>query len=157
MEITISNICAIATVFLAGFSLWHSIKVHNKQKDLARELGSLQKELTALDLKNAKEREMNKEKADFTARFVTYNNSKQLVITNTGSSQARNVQIDFGDGAEFVIQSNIERYFPCNLDSSESVKLPSTTSLGHRAIREEFVLSWMDNVGGGRKEFNVQY
>ncbi|SMY39093.1 hypothetical protein PMAL9190_03894 [Photobacterium malacitanum] len=157
MEITINNICAIVTVFLAGFSLWQSIKVHNKQKGLARELGSLQKELTALDLKNAKEREMNKEKAEFTARFVTYGNGKQLVITNTGSSQARNVRIDFGEGANFVIQSNIEEYFPCNLDSSESVKLHATTSLGHREVREQFVLSWMDNIGGGRKEFSVQY
>ncbi|EGU44260.1 hypothetical protein [Vibrio splendidus] len=158
MGLTVSDVGAIAAAFFAGCSLWHSVRVHNKQKDLARELGNLQRELTVLELKDAKEREMNKEKAEFTARFVSHrNNSKRLVITNIGSAQARDVRIDFGERVDFVISSEVKDYFPCNLDSSESVKLLATSSLGHSAVRESFTLSWMDNAGGGRKEFNIQY
>ena len=158
MELTVSDAGAIAAAVFAGCSLWHSIRVHSKQKDLARELGNLQRELTVLELKDAKEREMNKEKAEFTARFVSHrSNSKRLVITNIGSAQARDVRIDFGERVDFVISSEIKDYFPCNLDSSESVKLFATTSRGHTVVRESFTLSWMDNAGGGRKEFNIQY
>ncbi|GIU09204.1 MULTISPECIES: hypothetical protein [unclassified Shewanella] len=158
MGLTVSDVGAIAAAVFAGCSLFHSVRVHSKQKDLARELDNLQRELTALELKDAKEREMNKEKAEFTVRFASHrSNSKQLVITNIGSAQARDVRIDFGERIDFVISSEIENYFPCNLDSSESVKLLATGSLGHTAVRESFTLSWMDNSGGGRKEFNVQY
>ncbi|MCS6097783.1 Uncharacterised protein [Shewanella baltica] len=159
MELTVSDIGAIAAAVFAGGSLLHSIRTHNKQKDLMRELSSLQRELTALELKDAKARAISKEKAEFSARFVNYGSqgSKQLVITNVGSSQARNVQIDFQGKIDFVMRSEVEDYFPCNLDSSESVKLLASSSLSHTAIRESFTLSWMDNAGGNRKDFNVQY
>lgn len=131
MELTVSDLGAIFAAFFAGCSLWHSVRVHSKQKDLVRELGNLQRELTSLELKDAKERALNKEKADFVARFVSHGSGKRLVITNAGEAQARDVKIDFGERTDFVLSSEIKDYFPCNLDSSESVKLLASTSLGH--------------------------
>lgn len=158
MELTVSDIGAIAAAFFAGGSLLHSVRTHNKQKDLVRELGNLQRELTALELKDAKERAVSKEMAEFTARFVSFGgSSKKLVITNTGSSEARCVSIDFGGQIDFVMGSEIKGLFPCDLDSSESVKILATHSLNNTAVRESFTLTWMDNAGGGKKEFNVQY
>ncbi|MEF1229892.1 hypothetical protein QTO02_20785, partial [Vibrio fortis] len=112
MELTVSDLGAIFAAFFAGCSLWHSVRVHYKQKDLTRELGNLQRELTSLELKDAKERALNKEKADFVARFVNYrSNSKRLVITNIGSAQARDVRIDFGERTDFVMSSEFKNYF----------------------------------------------
>ncbi len=159
MAMTISDVCAIAAALLAGGSLWHSVRTHNKQKDLVRELGNLQRELTALELKDAKERELSKARAEFKARFSSYGHqgSKQLVITNVGSAQARDVRIDFGERTYFVMSSEIDSLFPCDLESSESVKLLATSTLSNTAVRESFTLTWMDSAGGGSKDFNVQY
>ncbi|PKG73111.1 hypothetical protein CXF86_19305 [Shewanella sp. GutCb] len=159
MELTVGDVCAIAAVLLAGGSLWHSVRTHDKQKGLARELGNLQRELTALELKDAKERELSKAKAEFKARFASYgsNGSKQLVITNVGSAKARDVTIDFGGEIDFVMGSDIKELFPCDLDSSESVKLLATCTLSNTAVRESFRLAWMDDAGGDSKDFNVQY
>lgn len=157
MELTVSDIAAIAAAIFAGGALVHSVIIHRKQKDLLRELGCLQRELTALQLKDAKERELSKAKADFTARFVISGSSKRLVITNVGSAPARDVRIDFGGEIYFVISSEIEALFPCSLDSSESVKLLATSSCSNRAVRESFRLTWMDSAGGGSKDFNAQY
>ncbi|WP_243891373.1 hypothetical protein [Shewanella algae] len=155
----ISVIAAVLAALFAGGSLWHSVRTHNKQEDLIKELGYLQRELTALDLRNAKERELTKEKAAFTARFVGFgsNGSKHLVITNVGSTQARDVRIDFDERTHFVLPSEVDELFPCELDSSESVKLLATTSLGNEATRESFTLSWVDGLGRDSKKFNVQY
>ncbi|WP_305814248.1 hypothetical protein [Photobacterium leiognathi] len=151
MKLTISDICSILTTLFAAFSFFYSLKVQ-------RSLGALQKELTALELKNAKDIELSKGKAEFTARFVTYGNySKKLVITNTGQAKARDVKINFSTPPNFVMTSSLGDYFPCELDSSDSVKLLSHASLGQAAIREKFTLSWMDDSGGSEKEFNIQY
>jgi hypothetical protein len=158
MELTGSDVGSIAAALIAGLAFLHSIRVQYKQKELIRELSILQRELAVLELKNAKEREMNKERAEFTARFVAHrNSSKKLVITNVGAAQARDVKIDFDKGANFVLLSEIDDLFPCILDSSESVKLLATSALGNTAVRESFTLTWMDNAGGGQKEFKVQY
>lgn len=158
MELTLSDIGAILSAVFAGGALFHSVMTHRKQKDLVRELGNLQREIAVLELKDAKEREISKEKAEFNARFVSHGqHSKRLVITNVGAAQARNVKIDFGDSVQFVLSQEIDRYFPCDLNSSESVKLLATMSLGDTAVRESFTISWMDNAGGGEKDFNVQY
>ncbi|WP_394256130.1 hypothetical protein [Vibrio harveyi] len=157
MELTLSDVGAILSAVFAGGALFHSVMTHRKQKDLVRELGNLQREIAVLELKDAKEREISKEKAEFNARFVSYGNGKRLVITNVGSSQARDVKIDFGGNVQFVLSQEVDRYFPCDLNSSESVKLIATMAIGHDAVRESFTLSWMDNAGGGQKDFSVQY
>lgn len=157
MELTVSDVGAILSSLFAGGALLHSVMTHRKQKDLVRELGNLQRDIAVLELKDAREREISKEKAEFNARFVSHGNGKKLVITNVGSSQARDVKIDFGGGINFVLSQEVERYFPCDLNSSESVKILATMAIGHEAVRESFTLTWMDNAGGGEKEFNVQY
>jgi len=159
MALTVSDVGAIASAIFAGGSLWHSIRTHNKQKDLQRELGSLQRELAALELKDAKERELSKAKAELKAKFASYGHqgSKQLVITNVGSAQARDIRIDFGSEVYFVMMSEVSDYFPCDLDSSDSVKLLATCTDSNTAVRESFRLTWLDDAGGGSKDFNVQY
>lgn len=84
-------------------------------------------------------------KGDLRAAFVNYGRNYKLKINNRGPGSARNVRIEFPDGGECIIKSEVEEKFPLELlEPDESVELIAAIHLGSKR-KHAVKLTWDDD------------
>ncbi|MDP3183422.1 MAG: hypothetical protein Q8M54_11480 [Desulfobaccales bacterium] len=128
MEINAGNVIAGIALLLSGYATWKTAKLNN------------------LLLEKERSEALNKKQADLGASFIKIgSNDRRLKIWNKGKAAARNVMIEFPEGNNILIQSEIDQKFPLELlDTYQSVELIAAGALGMKR-KHPIRLIWSDD------------
>ena len=140
-DISTSDIIAIGALGLSAYATWKTFKFNEKQNAL----NESQKKLNALLLEKEAEEMQSSKKADLGATFIKLGSNKyRLKIWNKGRSAARNVSLQFPEGNDCLIPSDIDSKFPLEvLEPQQGVELIAAVSLGTRS-KHPIKLIWID-------------
>lgn len=143
MPISISVGDAIATgaLVLSAYATWKTFKFNERQNTLIES----QERLNKLLLEKEAGEVLNVKKADLGATFIKLGSNKyRLKIWNKGKSAARNVSLDFPEGNDGLIQSDIDAKFPLEmLETHQSVELIAAVSMDSKS-KHPIKLTWSD-------------
>ena len=149
MSISISIGDAIATgaLMLSAYATWKTFKFNERQNALIESQERLNKLL--LDKETGEIQSVKK--ADLGATFIKLGSTKyRLKIWNKGKSAARNVSLEFPEGNDCLIQSDIDSKFPLEiLETHQSVELIAAVSMDTKS-KHPIKLVWSDEFS----EFN---
>lgn len=152
MDISIGDIIAALALLLAGYATWRSHAFRKNEQDLL----DVQRKVNALILDKEQREASEASRAELSATFVSLGTNKhRLKVFNKGKAVAHNVQIDFPDGNEVVIESEIEEKFPMEMmEPGQSVELIAAV---HDQMKRKHAirLRWQD-LGGKDQEKVVQ-
>lgn len=144
MPVTIDagDIIAGLAFLLSGYATWQTVSFNKKQKSLVES----QEKLNNLLLEKENEDSLKEKRADLGASFIKLGSSKyRLKIWNKGASTARNVKIEFPEGNDVVIDSEVTDKFPMeSLERHQSVELIAAV---HMQTKRKHVvrLIWEDD------------
>jgi len=135
------DIIAGLALLLSGYATWKTFKFNERQKSLIES----QEKLNSLLLEKEAGAALNGKKADLGAGFIKLGNSKyRLKIWNKGKSTARNVRIEFPEGNEVLLESEVENKFPLeSLETFQSVELIAAVHFGSKS-KHIVRLIWSD-------------
>lgn len=98
------DVIAGLAFLLSSYATWQTVSFNKKQKTLVES----QEKLNNLLLEKENEGVVKEKSADLGASFIKLGSSKyRLKIWNKGSATARNVRIEFPEGNNVVIDSEI--------------------------------------------------
>ena len=151
MGITINSPDVIAglALLVAAYAAWTTSKFNTRQKSLIES----QEKLNALLLEKEKNGAVDDKKADLGAAFIKLGSSNyRLKIWNKGKAPARNVLIDFPDGNDVVLQSDVNNKFPLEfLDKFQSVELIAAVMMDTKR-KHTVRLIWSDDFNGNNEK-----
>lgn len=123
MSVTINtgDVIAGLAFLMSAYATWRTILFNERQKALIES----QEKLNNLLLKKEKNEEVSNMKADLGASFIKLGSNKyRLKLWNKGNATARNVYIEFPDGNDVIMKSDIEEKFPLeSLEKYQSVEV----------------------------------
>jgi hypothetical protein len=134
---------------IAGFALVFSvyatvktIQFNNRQKKLIE----VQEKLNNLLLEKETADATDEKKANLGASFIKLGSNKyRLKIWNKGKAVARDVNIDFPEGNDVLLESEISAKFPLqSLDTHQSVELIAAVHMGTKP-KHLIRLVWSDD------------
>ena len=144
MPVTIDagDVIAGLAFLLSGYATWQTVSFNKKQKSLVES----QEKLNNLLFEKENEGAVKEKSADLGASFIKLGSSKyRLKIWNKGSATARNVRIEFPEGNDVVIGSEVSDKFPMeSLERHQSVELIAAV---HMQTKRKHVvrLIWEDD------------
>ncbi|HTO17999.1 MAG TPA: hypothetical protein VL129_02460 [Pseudomonas sp.] len=142
VAIDAGDIIAGLAFLLSSYATWQTVSFNKKQKSLVES----QEKLNNLLLEKENEDSLKEKRADLGASFIKLGSSKyRLKIWNKGSSTARNVKIEFPEGNDVVIDSEVADKFPMeSLERHQSVELIAAV---HMQTKRKHVvrLIWEDD------------
>lgn len=144
MPVTIDagDVIAGLAFLLSGYATWQTVSFNKKQKSLVES----QERLNNLLLEKENEEALKEKSADLGASFIKLGSSKyRLKIWNKGSATAKNVRIEFPEGNDVVIESEVADKFPMeSLERHQSVELIAAVDM--QTKRKHVVrLIWEDD------------
>lgn len=123
MAVTIDagDIIAGLAFLLSAYATWQTASFNRRQRSLVES----QEKLNNLLLEKESEGVLKGRSADLGASFIKLGSSKyRLKIWNKGSATARNVRIEFPEGNDIVVESEVTDKFPMeSLEKHQSVEL----------------------------------
>lgn len=144
MSVTIDagDIIAGLAFLMSAYATWQTTSFNKKQKSLIESQEKLNDRL----LEKEESEALSNKKADLGATFIRLGNSKhRLKIWNKGSAPARNICLEFPEGNDVLIQSDIDEKFPLeSLEKFQSVELLATASIGTKP-KHTIRLVWNDD------------
>lgn len=149
MSISPGDIIAGLALLLSAYATWRSYRFKKKEADLLE----IQSKVNSLVLEKERREAAQVTCAELGANFITLGTKKhRLKIFNKGKSSAHNVNLDFPDGNDVIIESDIRDKFPMeSMEPGQSVELIAAVHMGTRrklAIR----LKWHDIDGEEREK-----
>lgn len=144
MPVTIDagDVIAGLAFLLSGYATWQTVSFNKKQKSLVES----QEKLNNLLLEKENEDALKEKHADLGASFIKLGSSKyRLKIWNKGSATAKNVRVEFPEGNDVVIESELADKFPMeSLERYQSVELIAAV---HSQTKRKHVirLIWEDD------------
>jgi hypothetical protein len=143
LNIELSDIIAILAF---GLALYSTVKTH-KFNQRQQHLIDTQDELSKLLLRKEKDEALDKYSADISANFVRLgSNNLRLKVFNKGKQTARNIRIEFPDGNDMIIKSDVGNKFPLEtLEQHQSVELLASSSFGS-PNKITIKMIWDDNL-----------
>ena len=141
MEVTVSDVMAVAAFGLSVFALWRQ----RKSDQLTRHLNRLLIEKETGETVAAK-------KGELFANFVnTGKSSYQFRIYNRGKGTARNIRLEVLDGEDLFRTGDMDRKFPYpSLETHQAIHLMVRVHM-QSPRRATVKLVWDDDAGGGEK------
>ena len=141
VNIDFGNIIALCAFFLAAHSTKKTFDFNRRQKEIIEIQDSLNKTLLRREQKEA----IDEFCADISANFIKIGtNKRRLKVFNKGKGTAKNVNIEFPDGNELLMDSEVKDKFPIPLlEQFQSVELIAVTSFGS-PTRITIKLIWDD-------------
>src|SRR5688500_11030012 len=126
LTIDLGDIIAAFAFLLSSYATWVTLKFNQRQKSLIES----QEKLNNLLLEKEFNEAITTKKADLVATFIKLGNSYRLKIWNKGKACAHDVRIEFPDGNNFLIPSDIKDKFPLEaLETFQSVELIAPVSM----------------------------
>ena len=143
MSIGASDVLAALALFLSAYATWKTLKFNDRQKSLIESQELLNQRL--LQREDADVR-IGK-KAELGATFIKLGSSNyRLKIWNKGKSAARDVRIEFPDGNDCFIESDVQSKFPLEaLEPHQSVELIAAVSMDTKR-KHTISLLWADDL-----------
>ena len=144
MPVTIDagDIIAGLAFLLSSYATWQMVSFNKKQKSLVES----QEKLNNLLLEKGNDDLLKEKRADLGASFINLGSSKyRLKIWNKGASTAKNVRIEFPEGNDVIIDSELTDKFPMeSLERHQSVELIAAV---HMQTKRKHVvrLIWEDD------------
>ena len=144
ISVDVGDIIAGLALLLSGYATWKIFRFNDRQKSFIES----QEKLNKLLLEKEKNEATNEKKADLGATFIKLGNSKyRLKIWNKGKAIANKVNIEFPEGNDILVQSEIDGKFPLeSLDIYQSVELIAVVSFQTKR-KHVLRLSWSDKYG----------
>ena len=141
-SLTTSDIVAGLAFLLSAYATWKTVKFNERQKSLIESQEKLNQHL----LEKEDGELMTEKKADLGATFIKFGSSNyRLKIWNKGKAAARNVSIEFPEGNDCFIESDINSKFPLEtLDKHQSVELIAAVEMGTKN-KHAIKLVWTDD------------
>ncbi|HEX8223398.1 MAG TPA: hypothetical protein VF605_06250 [Allosphingosinicella sp.] len=141
MEVTVSDLVAVAALGLSAFALWRQ----RKSEVLTRRLNQLLIQKETGETVAAK-------KGELFANFVKIGKSSyQYRIYNRGKGTARNIRFEVLDGDDLFHTGDMNGKFPYpSLESLQAINLGVRVHL-QSTRRATVKLTWDDDAGGGEK------
>jgi len=142
ISLTTSDIIAGLAFLLSAYATLKTIKFNDRQKSLIESQEKLNQRL----LEKEDAGSTAEKKADLGATFIKLgSNNYRLKIWNKGRATARNVSIDFPEGNDCFIESDIKSKFPLEtLDTHQSVELIAVFDMGTKN-KHTIKLCWADD------------
>ena len=139
--VNIGDAVALLALILSVYATWKILKFNKRQETLIES----QEELNRLLLEKGQRESMSEMSADLSANFVRIGNNKiRLKIYNKGKATARNIRVEFPDGNDVLMESEISEKFPLeSLEQYQSVELIAATALGTKR-KHTIRLIWDD-------------
>jgi hypothetical protein len=143
-EFDFSDFIAAAALLLSAYATWTTSRFNGRQKSLIES----QENLNKLLLEKETSESHSTKKADLGTTFIKLGNSKyRLKVWNKGKAPARNVTLEFPEGNEILIQSDIDQKFPLEtLEPHQSVELLAAPHIGSKS-KHVIKLLWEDDFG----------
>ena len=143
VSIDAGDLIAGLAFLLSSYATWQTVSFNKKQKSLVES----QERLNNLLLEKESEDALKEKRADLGASFIKLGSSKyRLKVWNKGSSTAKNVRIEFPEGNDVVIDSEITEKFPMeSLERHQSVELIASVH-GQTKRKHVVRLIWEDDV-----------
>lgn len=144
MPVTIDagDVIAGLAFLLSSYATWQAVSFNKKQKSLVES----QEKLNNLLLEKENEGVIKDKSADLGASFIKLGSSRyRLKIWNKGSATAKNVRIEFPEGNDVIIESEVTDKFPMeSLERHQSVELIAAV---HMQTKRKHVvrLIWEDD------------
>lgn len=141
IQISTSDVIAIGALALSAYATWKTFRFNEKQNAL----NESQEKLNNLLLEKETGEIQNTKKADLGATFIKLGNSKyRLKIWNKGKSAAHNVSLQFPEGNDCLLQSDIDSKFPLEiLETHQGVELIAFISMDTKG-KHPIKLAWSD-------------
>ncbi|UKE68210.1 hypothetical protein K8O61_11895 [Xanthomonas cerealis pv. cerealis] len=136
------DVIAVAAFLLSAYATWKTCQFNEKQKGLIES----QERLNKLLLEKEAGEASNTKRADLGANFIKLgSNQYRLKIFNKGKSVARNVSIEFPEGNDCLIDSDIEAKFPLErMDPHQFVELIAAVHMETKS-KQVIKLYWSDD------------
>lgn len=142
VSIDAGDVIAGLAFLLSAYATWQTVSFNKKQKSLVESQEKLNNRL----LEKEDEDALKGKRADLGASFIKLGNSKyRLKIWNKGAATARNVRLEFPEGNDVVIDSEVTDKFPMeSLERHQSVELIAAV---HMQTKRKHVvrLIWEDD------------
>ncbi|RYZ93365.1 MAG: hypothetical protein EOP06_01125 [Proteobacteria bacterium] len=137
----ISDVVAFLALLLSAYAAWTTRNFNREQKKLIYS----QEKLNQLLLEKELSGSSTERKADLGATFYKLGSNKhRLKIWNKGKSAARNVRIEFPEGNDILIPSDVDSKFPLEvLEPYQSVELIAAVRMQVKS-KHTFRLIWSD-------------
>ena len=140
----IQTIFTALAFLLSVYATYKTIQFNRRQNEMA----NIQTELNKLLLRKETNDAVQSFKADLGVNFIKIGtNSRRLKVFNKGKGRATNVKINFPDGNEMIVESDIDSKFPLEvMEQHQSVELIATSHFGSPSkITVELI--WDDDTG----------
>ena len=142
-SISTSDVIAGLALLLSGFSAWKTIQFNSRQKSLIESQKQLNLRLIQREDAEAKD----EKKANLGTNFLKLGSTQyKLRIFNKGKAAARNVRIEFPEGNDCILESDISQKFPLEaLDPQQSVELIAVVGMDNTKPKHVIKLIWADD------------
>ena len=142
ISLNASDVLASLAFLLSAYATWKTVRFNDRQKSLIESQEKLNQRL--LEKEDAES--ISEKRADIGATFIKLGSSNyRLKIWNKGKATARNVSIDFPEGNDCFIESDIKSKFPLEtLDTHQSVELIADLCMGTKN-KHAVKLGWADD------------
>ena len=143
MSIGPSDILATLALVLSAYATWKTLKFNERQESLIESQELLNQRLLRREDLEAR----TGLKAEMGATFIKLGSSSyRLKIWNKGKSAARNLTIEFPEGDDCFVESDVQSKFPLEvLEPQQSVEL--VASVGMDTKRKHTIsLCWSDEL-----------
>jgi hypothetical protein len=121
VSIDAGDLIAGLAFLLSSYATWQTVSFNKKQKSLVES----QEKLNNFLLEKESEDALKEKRADLGASFIKLGSSKyRLKIWNKGAATAKHVRVEFPEGNDVVIDSDVTEKFPMeSLERHQSVEL----------------------------------
>lgn len=136
------DIIAGFALLMSAYATWRTTSFNEKQKSLIES----QEKLNNLLLEKEESEAVSGKKADLGASFVKLGSNKhRLKVWNKGSSTARNIRLEFPEGNDVLIQSDVDEKFPLeSMEKFQSVELIASVHMGTKS-KHVIRIVWEDD------------
>jgi hypothetical protein len=144
-----STIVSVLALAMSAYSAKKTIDFNKRQNDFINTNDKLNKML----LDKEQQESLIQRQADISANFVSFGRSDhRMKVFNRGRSSAKNVRIDFPNGNEVLIESDLREKFPMpSLEPQQSVELIASVGMDSPR-RMDVRIVWDDQSGNDREK-----
>ena len=130
--------------FLSVYAAYRTVKFNKRQNEMAE----VQVELNKLLLRKETNEAIGSFKAELSVNFIKIASSRRrFKVFNKGKGSAKNVKINFPEGNEIIVQSDIDSKFPLEImEQHQSVELIASVHMGSPS-KMTVELIWDDDTG----------
>jgi hypothetical protein len=143
MTVSVSDIISALALLLSGYAIRITYKFNERQKSLIESQEKLNNLLLEKEISETK----NDKRADLSASFVKLGSGNyRLKIWNKGKASAKHVRVEFPEGNDIFMESEIADKFPLeSLETYQAVELYAAVDLQTKA-KHTIKLIWSDDV-----------